>query len=513
MVRIETEERVDILRQVAALLDRENRHLHKRIETLTIRNARLEGADAASLQLELEQLQELLAQREQKIFGASSERRSRPRHAGDSERMAQTGHGPSEQPLLPIVEETVELPSQERVCPACEGTLEAMGEQAEESEEITVVQRRFVLVQRRRLKYRCRCNSAVVTAPAPLRLIPGGRYSPEFAVEVAISKYLDHLPLQRQSGIMARQGLNVSSQTLWDQIEALARVLTPSYEALHARVLSAPVVHADETHWRLTTRQESSKWWVWSVASRQAVFYRLCGTRSAKAARKILSGYTGTVMCDGYKAYQTLANEGAKTDRAGPRMELAHCWAHARRKFVEAEANYPLPCGQALELIGELFRIERKVPAVEVPEGPEVLDLRLELRRKDSAPALEELRAWAEQTLPVALPRSGLGKAIRYLLGHWEGLTRFLEDPRIPLDNNLAERELRGVVIGRKNHYGSRSQRGTEVAAIFYSLAESAKLVGQDPHAYLIEAARAALQRPGTVTLPDLPATSAPSSG
>ena len=118
-----------------------------------------------------------------------------------------------------------------------------------ESEEISVVQRRFVVVKRRRLKYRCRCNGAVVTAPAAPRLIPGGRYSSMFAVDVAISKYLDHAPLERQRRIMARQGLNVSTQTLWDQIEALGRVLEPSYEALRERVFSAPVVYADESHW------------------------------------------------------------------------------------------------------------------------------------------------------------------------------------------------------------------------------------------------------------------------
>lgn len=505
MIRIESERRIDVLQQVAGLLDRENRHLHERIKTLTLRNAKLEGMGAATLQLELEQLQELLAQRQRKIFGASTEKRPRRHRSKDEERAPQTGHGPTQQPNLPIVEETLELPDEKRVCPACEGTLDLMGEQAEESEEITVVQRHFILVKRRRQKYRCRCNGAVVTAPAPPKLIPGGRYSSDFAIEVAISKYLDHLPLERQSRIMGRQGLNVSSQSLWDQIEALARVLKPSYEALHQRVLAAPVVHADETHWRLMTRKENSKWWVWSVVSRQAVFYRLCGTRSEKAAKEILSGYKGTVMCDGYKVYQALASKQSQTGRAGPRMELAHCWAHARRKFVEAEKNYPIPCEKALDLIGELFAVERKVPAVEVPEPSEALALRQKLRDEDSKPLLDKLRTWAEETRPVALPRSGLGKAINYLLRHWKGLTLFLKNPQIPLDNNLAERELRGVVIGRKNHYGSRSKRGTEVAAILYSLTESAKLVGQEPHAYLLTATRAALENPGTVTLPDLP--------
>ena len=496
MISIEHEQRPDVLRQVALLLERENHHLHQRIETLTLELGRLKGTDAAILQLEIDQLKEMLARRERTIFSASSERRPRRSPGPAADPTPQTGHGPTAQPELPVVEETCELPEDQRGCSVCGGTLEPMGEQAEESEEISVVQRHFVLVKRRRQKYRCRCNAAVVTAPAPPKLIPGGRYAPEVAVEVAVGKYLDHLPLERQSRIMARQGLEVTSQTLWDQIDALARVLEPSYRALHPLILGAPVVHADETHWPLMTRQGTSKWWVWSVASREAVFYRLCGTRSAKGAQSILSGYEGVVMCDGYKAYQTLAS------RAGPGMSLAHCWAHARRKFVEAEPNYPKECKRPLELMSKLFEVERKVPCVEVPEPPEVLELRRALRAEDSKPLVNELGAWVHRTKHDVLPKSGIGKAIGYLEEHWTGLTRFLDDPHIPLDNNLAERELRGIVVGRKNHYGSRSKRGTEVAAILYSLLESAKLAGVEPSAYLTRATWAALDAPGTVTLP-----------
>jgi len=495
MIRIENERDPEILRQVALLLDRENRHLHERIENLTLEIARLKGTDAGALQLELEQLKELLARRERTIFGASSEKRPQSTQEPAPEPAARNGHGPTAQPQLPIVEQVHELAAEQQACPTCGGQLEPMGDQAEESEEITVVQRRFVLVRHRRKKYRCRCNAAVVTAEGPAKLIPGGRYAPEFATEVAIAKYLDHQPLERQSRIMAREGLAVTSQTLWDQIEALARVLEPSWQALHSRVLAAPVVHADETHWQLMSPEGSSRWWVWGVSSQEAVFYELCGTRSEKAARKILSGYQGVVMCDGYTAYKTLA-------RAGPGMTLAHCWAHARRKFVEAEPSYPLQCAKALDLIGQLFAIEREAPCVAVPETLEALELRRRLRAERSVPLLGEIKTWAEQTRPSVLPRSGLGKAIDYLLGHWQGLRRFLDDPRIPLDNNSAERALRGVVLGRKNHYGSRSKRGTEVAALFYSLCETAKLAEVEPRAYLLEATRRALETPGAVTLP-----------
>ena len=229
MIEIEREQNLEILRQVAVLLDRENHRLHEKLHKLLLENARLKGADAATLQLEIEHLQELLAQRERRLFGLSSEKR--PRTNGEepaTEKLAKTGHGPTAQPELPIVEQIHELPETEGACPSCGGDLVPLGEQFEESEEISVVQRQFVVVKHRRRKSRCRCNAAVVTALAPPKLIPGGRYSPEFAVEVATSKYLDHLPLERQARIMERQGLAVSSQTLWDQIDALARVLHPT---------------------------------------------------------------------------------------------------------------------------------------------------------------------------------------------------------------------------------------------------------------------------------------------
>ena len=497
MIRIETEQNIEVLRQVARLLWRENEVLHERLRQLTAEKLRLQGADAQALQLEIDQLQELLARRERELFASSSEKRSQPAIEPTSEpSSARSGHGPQEQKQLPIVEVHHELPEAERSCVHCGGTLEAMGQQVEESEEITVVERSFRLVRHRRQKYRCRCNGNVVTAPGPARLIPGGRYSPEFAVEVAISKYLDHAPLERQVRIMEREGLTVTSQTLWDQIEALACHLEPSYNALRPRVLGSAVVYADETHWRLMGHEEEkSRWWVWCVANDEAVFYQLFGTRSAKAARSVLSGYQGIVLCDGYGAYEALA-------RAGPAITLAHCWAHVRRKFIEIEPHYPRACEEILQLISKLYLVERGASRETFPEAAERLALRGKLREEHSRPLVAEIYAWAEEQRQKALPRSGLGQATEYLLGLWKGLTRFLEDPRIPLDNNAAERALRGVVVGRKNHYGSRSKRGTEVAALFYSLCETAKLVGVEPRAYLLQATHAALSKPGTVTLP-----------
>ena len=486
MLRIEAVQDLETLRQMALLLDRENQRLIQRIQELRREVSRLRGTSATTAQQELEFLQGLLEQRERIFRGHVSEKR--PRGDGDpraEERPAVRGHGPREQPELQAVERVHELEEADRICKACGGILDEMSGQFEESEEVTVVERRFALVRHRRKKYRCACNGCIETAPAPPKVVPGSRYAPEFAVEVAVGKYLDHLPLERQCRIMRREGLRIDSQTLWDQIHGLARLLQPTYEALRERVLGSPLVHADETSWRLMGKDTPSKWWVWATASAEAVVYRMLASRSTEAAAQVLPGYQGIVMADGYGAYTALS-------RASPGFTLVHCWAHVRRKFVEIEELFAGPCAEVLDLIGELYGIER--------EAAGDSEAALRVRAERSAEVVRRIRAWALDQRP--LPRSELGKAIRYLLAMWEGLTAFLEDPRIPLDNNAAERGLRGVVLGRKNHYGSRSKRGTEVAALFYSLMESAKLAGVEPRAYLLRATYATIADPQAVLLP-----------
>jgi transposase len=321
--------------------------------------------------------------------------------------------------------------------------------------------------------------------------MPGGRYAPEFAVGVA--KYADHLPLERQVRMMAREGLRVDSQTLWDQIQALARHLEPTYEALGVRALAAPVINVDETRWPRLGSSSPSAGTVWGVHAPTVSVYRILPGKSADEGRQVLGGYRGTVVVDGFAVYELLA-------RDGPGLVLAHCWAHTKRKYDEIAEQWPVACAEIRGLIGELYTIERLVPGP-FPGDAAAQTLRQQLRQERSRPILDRIWQWA--TVQVGLPRSDFGTAVRYMLERWTGLTRFVEDSRIPLDNNAAERALRGPVVGRKNHYGSRSLRGTEVAATFYTLCETARLVGVDPHAYLLRAVYAALDHPGTVTFPE----------
>jgi transposase len=483
---------------IATGLEKANAALSRELIAQKLENARLRGEEVATLELELRFRTEQLAARERVLFGRSSERRSREEGAAGEppSRGAVRGHGPAAQPALPMTEVVHELDAPDRTCPSCGGGLEAWAGQYEASEEIDVVARSFRLVVHRRQKYRCRCGGCVETAPAPPRLIPGGRYAIPFAVDVAVAKYADHLPLARQVTQMQRQGLSVTSQTLWDQLVALEARLEPSYEALVAQVLAAPVIGADETRWRVMGKG-SKTWWAWSLWTEEAVVYRILASRSTQAARDLLGDYAGVVLCDGYSAYGALAKgTAAAPARDGPVVALAHCWAHVRRKFVEAEPHYP-EAAEILEQIGRLYAIEREIRAAPAAEREAVAR---ERRARDSIGVVRGIHDWL--LAQRALPRSALGKAIAYTAGIWPGLCRFLDDPRIPIDNNGTERGMRALAVGRKNHYGSRSIHGTRVAALFYSLIESAKLAGIEPAAYLTEATLRAVQAPGTFTLP-----------
>jgi len=238
---------------MALLLEAENARLHRRLGELTRALAQATGATQAQLELEVQRLQEQLAARTRALFGPSWERRgASARDDAPSAPVPRRGHGPRAQAALPLVEVVHTRADEAAPCPQCGGTLAPWKEQYEEADEIDVVERSFRIVRHRRQKYRCRCGACVVTAPGPAKLVAGGRYSVDFAASVAVAKYLDHLPLARQVRQMARVGLTVDTQTLWDQLLALSHHLTPTYEALVGDVLTAPVLGADETTWQLT---------------------------------------------------------------------------------------------------------------------------------------------------------------------------------------------------------------------------------------------------------------------
>ena len=468
-------------KQVALLLDNKCTNLEKRLEALVGQLAALNGHKAPEqLVLELARLQEQSARFQKKLFGDSSERRSKDREEA-APKAKSSGHGPTKQPELPRVETKLELDEDERICPSCREVMQPMVGATEDSELVDVLRQQYLLRTIRRQKYSCKCGIGVKIAPPPVRHLARGRYSLDFAAHTAAEKHVNHQPLDRQRRAMRRLGLTVTTQTLWDQIEALATILAPVYDTLREYILGGDIVGVDETWWRLMKKKPTKRWWVWCMATPNAVWYGIDESRSAKTAGKFIGDFAGVVVCDAYKAYETVA-------KGSPDLRLALCWSHARRYYIDAEPHYP-QCAEPIKLIGELFDIDRRTADPSLLDGDHKVaaaQQRQRMRAEHAPPILDKLRAWAIEQR--GLPKSSLRKAIDYMLGHWIGLTTFLDDPFVPLHNNATERALRGVVLGRKNHLGSKSKRGTEVAAIHYSLLETAMLCGLDPHAYLVSA-------------------------
>lgn len=382
--------------------------------------------------------------------------------------------GSTEQPDLPHVEVVFELDTADRACPSCGGDLQPMAGQFEESELIDFVEISYRVVQVKQQKYVCRCGGCVDTAPGPERAIRGGRYSLAFAIKVALDKYLDHIPLARQERILRRHGLEVTTQTLWDQLSALGQRLASTEAALFAHALTAPVIGLDQTGWPKLEPGATKPWQMWCVTAPGVVCHRIKDDKGAATFKALVGNYAGVIVCDALKTHEAGA-------RDGPGILLAGCWAHVYRKFEEAEPDHP-EANLALGWIGELYAIDERAGAD--------LEMKAQLRRTESADVLAKIKTWLWSQ--AVLKTLSIGKAAAYAIANWERLTRFVQNPLVPLDNNGTERAIRGPVVGRKNHYGSKSRRGTEVAAILYTLVETAKLHHVDPTTYLTEAVRAA---------------------
>ncbi len=413
--------------------------------------------------------------------------------AGKKPRKARERFGNTEQPALPIVEQVFELDAPDKMCPSCGGELAPMKDQFETSEMIDVVEVSYRVVKVKQQKYVCRCGGCVETAPGPERATPGGRYSLDFAVKVAIDKYLDHIPLARQERILRRHGLDVTTQTLWDQLNALGRRLESASRALLARVLTEPVIGLDQTRWLRLDGKRDKPWQMWCLTAPGAVVHRIRDDKGADTFKALVGDYRGVIVCDALKTHEAGV-------RGNDRIALAGCWAHVFRKFEEAAPDHP-EANLAMKWIGELYAIDERA------DGDSAR--RAELRKSESAEVIATMKTWLWNQ--ATLKTLSIGHAAGYVIANWDRLTRFLGDARIPLDNNGTERGIRGPVLGRKNHYGSKSERGTEVAAIFYTLIETAKIQQVDPARYLREAVLAAVH--GAVLLPhDLAAPSGAAS-
>jgi len=495
MIDGRTETDIERLRAMYLVTERHAKSLAQEVVDLKLKLARAEGrlVSPEEIELSLPEMDELVVDEPPQQPEGSDELELEPSPGPVPDDEARPGHGPTPQPKLERRVELIELPPDQETCSTCSQPRQRMGEATEDSEEITVVERRYELVIRKRAKYTCGCTDTITTAPGPKRIIPGGRYSNDFAISVAIDKYADNIPLERQVDRMARQGLQVSSSTLVDQLHGLTGLFRPVWRAMLIQQLDQePVLNVDETGWRLTVGKQKRRSVAWVMCSPRAVVHHLMDSKSGKVAERLLGPYEGVVVADGYQVYKSLAKARAKSG-----FRLANCWAHVLRKFRDIADDEPR-AREVLRRIGRLYRIEEE--AWPFPGDAKTQQERAELRSLWSRPLLEELREWSLQQ--GGLRRSAFGKALAYMLKRWDELTLFLEDPLIPVDNNHAERSLRKLVTGRKIHFGSRSEPGLAFAEVHYSLIDSCRLNGVAPVDYYRHLVDLRLDDPSVILLP-----------
>ena len=386
---------------------------------------------------------------------------------------------------LPRVEQVIEPDT--RQCRCCGGALHRIGEDVSEAlDKVPAVLR---VIRTVRPKYGCRaCEGAVVQAKAPARPVTGGMATTALIAHIVTAKYAWHLPLYRQVQILLGQGVILDRATLAFWVRRAAWWLRPLYEKLLGHIRSQPCILCDETPLpRLDPgrgRTKIGQLWAqavddrpWRGPSPPAIGYVYAEGRRTVDISMQLASFSGVLQVDGYVAYKGLTKPGRN---AGP-IRLAFCLAHARRKFVDVHATTGSPVArEVIDRIAEVYAIEAKIKGLSAAE-------RRTLRQARSKPVMDALRPYLMEMLSQISQKSPLAGAIRYMLGHWEGLCLFLDDGRLAVDTNAVERGMRPISLGRKNSLFAGSEGGGESWATLASLINSAKLNDLDPYTYLAD--------------------------
>ena len=382
---------------------------------------------------------------------------------------------------LPRVE--VVLAPEASTCPCCQAALVEIG--TDTAERLDVIPAQFRVIVTKRPKLACRaCTGVVLQAKAPPRLIEGGVPTEATVAHVLVSRYADHLPLYRQSQILARQGIEIGREVLADWAGTGAMEIVPVVQRMREILLGSARLFADETTMPVLDpgRGRTKKGYAWAIARDDrpwggadppAVVFHYAPGRGAEHAKALLAGYSGVLQCDGYAAYKTLAAAGE--------MSLAFCWSHVRREFIDLAKSKTAPIAQeTLQRIAALYAVETDIRG----QAP---DIRRATRQNKSRPLVDDLFAWWTAQLARLHGGSPTAQAIRYGLNHREGLVRFIDDGRIELDNNTVERAIRPICLSRKNAlFASGDDGGARWAAVA-SLVETCKLNGVDPQRYFAD--------------------------
>jgi transposase len=369
-----------------------------------------------------------------------------------------------------------DLSDAEKLCPCCRQKRVRIGEEI--TERLDYKPASMFVVEHVRPKYAClKCRAQVTRTPVPPEPLPKSITASGLLAQIITAKFADHLPLHRLEGILTRHGLELSRSTMCDWLAGCAKVLLPIYDAMCARVRASKVIHTDDTpvpvQDRKHRRTRTGRIWVYvGDANNPYVVYDATPSRSRDGPQSFLKGYRGYVQADAFGGYDGLYATGA--------VEVA-CWAHARRKFVESRESDSQLSLEVLALIRRLYDAEGQAKRLSSGE-------RLSLRQRESVPVLRVLGDWLRAKRVSVLPKSPLGTAITYALNQWEALNRYAEAGDLAIDNNAAERALRGVAVGRKNWLFWGSDAGGKTAAVLTSLTATCKRHRIDPWSYLADA-------------------------
>jgi len=401
-----------------------------------------------------------------------------PQPVSREPRPAPCGHGRQRLPQsLQRRRVVYDLADNQRHCPECQGQLRHIGEEI--SERLEYVPASLEVIQEACQKYACPKGCTVVTAAKPAAPIERGLPGPGLLAQVTVSKYGDHLPLHRQESIFARQGVELSRRTMCDWMRRSAELVHPLYELMKQRVLSSKAVQTDDTPVPVLDpelpRTRTGRIWTYvGDALHPYTVYDYTANRSRAGPDEFLKDYRGYLQADAYSGYDEIYQDSERGV-----TEVA-CWAHARRKFFEAQTSDLMRSAVVLAYAHLLYEVEHEARN----QGGKA-DQRRALRQARSKPILADLKAYLERERPKVLPKSPEGQAISYTLSNWEALVRYCEDGDLDIDNNGAERSLRGVAVGRKNWMFFGSDNGGRTAAVLTSLIASCKRHRTDPFAYL----------------------------
>jgi transposase len=494
-----------VLKAMIAVLQAENANISatlrahdQLIQALRLRIAKLQkqafGASSEKIAREIEQLELAL----EDLLVAVAEADTVPHDEDDTVEACQSPEkGQSKPRRRPRVSD--DTPRERREldpgndCPDCGGDLRVVGEDVSELLDMIVAQLKVIDIAR--IKKSCRRCEKMVQVPAPSRPIPGSMAGPNLLAYVLVSKFDDHLPLYRLNEIFARMGADIPDSTLVDWCGRAMKVLQPLTERLETEIMASDLLHCDDTPIRVLDRSRRDKGlgkgvkqgriWAyvrdqrpWDGAAPPGAVYYFAPDRKGEHVGQHLQGSSGILQADAYAGFNKLYEKRADGSR---QFREAACWAHLRRDFHDIwTSDKSQIAREALDRIGKLYDIEREIAG-------QPAEARLRARQTKSKPKVEALRQWAEQQLTRIPGKGDLAKAFRYGLSRWPSFCLFLEDGRVAIDNNAAERAMRPIGIGRKNWLFAGADTGAETLARAMTLVETAKLNGLDPQAYLAD--------------------------